>query len=717
MELFRKIVAHAVVALQVLIVFVLCFEHRIEAPSLIQAFGRLHPLMLHLPIGLLLLTATLIFVRRYFEGESFSGLITFLLYLTSFTASLSAFMGLLLSLEGGYDETDLSLHKWMGVSLSFLCWLLLGLKENVKVLAPLMAASVVLLVFTGHYGANLTHGVNFVLGPLQKEEIQVRQLTDSTTLFAATIEPILESKCYSCHNEQKAKGKLVLTSLAGIGKGGKNGALWKAGDAAHSLIMERLTLPLASKEHMPPKDKAQLTEDEVIFISQWINAGADTRTKLNDVAAIDTLKKLAAPVIARYHAEEATGPRYHFQFASQQKIRELSTPYRTVSQIAQNEPALQAEFYLRGSFQKKYLEELSGVKDQLIAIDLSKMPLEDDDLKTLAKFDNLEKIILNNTTITGDGFKHLLKLEQLRSVSLSGTKVSAGSLKTLASNGNIREVYLWNTPVTDHEMADLRQTYKNIHWDAGYRPDEKEMLRLSAPYMKNDAQVLKHDEPVILKHNLPGAVIRYTMDGSDADSLKSDTYKNPLPVKNYAVIKTKAYKERWLSSKQVEYVFFKTGVKPSRAELLTKPDKQYPGEGATTLIDNKKGMPDFYRDPTWMAFRHEPLEAVFFFEGDVPTLTNITLSYARNIGAMCMPPATFEVWGGSNPKDLRLLRKITPAQPTTYVPTRIEGAAVDIPASAFACYKIVARPLAKLPEFRNAKNEKGWLMVDEVFFN
>jgi hypothetical protein len=638
------------------------------------------------------------------------------LYLTSLTASLSALMGLLLSFEGGYNETDLVLHKWMGVSLSFLCWLLLALKDNQKALKPSMAAGVMLLIFTGHYGANLTHGENFVLGPLQKEEVKTRRLTDSTTLFAAAIEPILESKCYSCHNEQKAKGGLILTSLEHIEKGGKNGALWKTGDAAHSLIMKRLTLPLASKEHMPPKDKAQLTEDEVTFISRWIASGADIKRKLSEVPATDTLKALSAPIMARYYAA-AHEPRYHFQFASQQKIQELSTPYRTVFQIARNEPALQAEFYLSGSFQKKHLEELTSVKDQLIAIDLSKMPVEDDDLKTLAKFNNLEKIILNNTAIQGEGLEHLLKLEHLRSVSLSGTKVDATSLKQLASNKNIREVYLWNAAIPQSEIDDLRQAHKHIRWDTGYQPDEKEVLRLSAPFLKNDGQVLRPDEAVVLRHNLPGAVIRYTIDGKDADSVSSEVYKDPVPIRNYAIIKTKAYKDGWLSSRQAEYVFFKNGVKPGRAELLTKPDARYQGEGATTLIDNKKGMPDFYRDPAWMAFREAPLEALFFFEENAPTITSITLSYARNIGAMCMPPATLEVWGGAHPKDLRLLRKITPSQPTVYVPTRIEGATVDVPASTFACYKIVARPLSKLPEFRKEKKQKGWLMVDEVFFN
>jgi hypothetical protein len=82
-----------------------------------------------------------------------------------------------------------------------------------------------------------------------------------------------------------------------------------------------------------------------------------------------------------------------------------------------------------------------------------------------------------------------------------------------------------------------------------------------------------------------------------------------------------------------------------------------------------------------------------------------------------MPPAEFEVWGGPDPKSLKLLNKIKPEQPVAWVSTRIEGASIAIPESSFACYKIVAKPLSKLPEFRNEKKQKGWLMVDEVFFN
>jgi hypothetical protein len=715
MELFKKIAANTVFALQLLLIFILVFESRIIVPSWLQAFGRLHPLLLHLPIGLLLLTAILFFLRKHFKG-SIEEVISFLIYLTSVTASIAAFMGVLLSFEGGYSPEDLFWHKWLGVALSFTCWIVLTTKENHALLKIVLPLSVALLVVTGHFGANLTHGKNFVFGPLQKEQLKTRVITDSTSVFSALIEPIFETRCVSCHSEQKSKGKLILSSLASVLKGGKDGVLWKPGDPDHSLMVKRLKLPLESKEHMPPKDKTQLSAAEIVFIDQWIRAGADTEIKLGALVSTDTLKKLSTSILAQYQHQEGNKPLYSFDFVSQEKIHALSTPYRTVFQIAGNEPALQADFYLATYYQKKYLEELDAVKDQLVALNLARMPVEDTDLSTIAKFYNLENLILNNTNIGGKGLKELIKLKHLQTISLSGTNVNAAAVKVLAASKNLKGVYLWNTNVSPGEIKKLRNDFKNIQWEGGYEPDEKEKLRLSIPMLKNDGQVLKENERVTLKHNLPGVMIRYSLDGKDPDSLASPIYKEPLQVKSYSIVKTKAYKDGWISSNKVEFLLFKSRFKPDRLELITRPEDRYPGEGSATLVNGTKGLPDFYRDPSWMGFRNEPLEAYFFFEGSAPALTSVTLSYARNIGAMCMPPASMEIWGGSDPKNLKLLNKIEPEQPTAYVATRIEGATMEIPSANFRCYKIIARPLSKLPAFRKEK-QKGWLMVDELFFN
>jgi uncharacterized membrane protein len=714
MEIVKKVFANVVFAVQVLLAFLLVFENSVSVPFWLQSFGRLHPLLLHLPIGLLLITALLIFTKKFFDSPTFSDLVSLLIHCTALFASLSALMGFFLAFEGGYEEGNLGLHKWLGVSVSFLCWFLLYL-DNEKTQKILVAISVVFLVLAGHFGATLTHGEDFILGPLLTRDEGSNTITDSTTVFEAGIQPILETKCYSCHNAQKSKGRLILTSLESIARGGKNGEVWKAGDADHSSLVKRLRLPLEAKEHMPPKDKAQLSPDEIAFIAMWIDSGADASQKLIELEEDDTIRKAAESIASRYKESNVQEQQYTFSFASQEKIQELSIPNRSVIQIARNEPALQADFYLRNSFDKKYLTELVDVREQLISLNLSGMPVKDEDMNTISRFTNLEKLILNNTDITGSNFSALKALEELTSISVSGTKVTAENLETLANIRSLEEVYLWNTGLSANDVEELKQKHPKISWELGYIPDPTEKMKLTPPVLRNDEKVIKQGELVSLRHNLPGATIRYAVNG-EVDSVNSVIYEEPFQIETYSVVKARAFKDGWRGSDTVEYVLFKKGYKPSNVELLTKPDPQYPGEGGATLVNDKKGLPDFFRDPVWMAFRNNPMEVVFTFT-DKPSINHITLSYSRNVYAMCMPPAKIEVWGGDDLKKMKLLDALTPDQPTKYVSSRIEGVTLELPRTNYTYYKLIATPLPKLPAFRDAKKEKGWLMVDEVFFN
>lgn len=712
-DFFRKITANIVLAVQVLIVWVLIFENDISTPVWLQSFGRLHPMLLHLPIGLVLITAVLIFAEKHFDRPS-AVVTSFLLHLASLTTSLTALMGLFLSLEGGYEAEVLWWHKWMGVVLSFLCWMLI-IPMKRDYMKPLVLASVLLIVFTGHYGATLTHGEDFVSGPMFSRGNVSRKITDSTTVFTAVIAPILEAKCAGCHNEEKSKGRLVLTTEEGVKKGGKNGKLWAPGDVAHSLIVERINLPLSAREHMPPADKAQLTEAEKNFIAAWIGKGADTKTTFLSLNYDDTLKKLADPVLEMYQAQGGYEPLYHFNFVSAKQIEKLSLPNRTVFQIARNEPALGVDFYLRESFDKRYLEDLRAVDQQVISINLSNMPFADKDFGVIADFPNLEKLVLNNTAVTGKNFEVLSKNLKLRSLSVSGAPVQPEHLEKLGGHRSLREVFLWNTNVADDQVRDLQHRFPGITWNTGYQPDKGELLRLNPPLAVSE-QLLSTDEAIRLKHNLPGIVIRYTVDGSDPDSLTSAVYKDPIAVEKYTVVKARAFREGWLSSDTVEFVFFKRGHRSLETILSTKPEPKYEGEGAETLVNGLKGMPEFYKDPAWIGFRNSPLEATFVFDGRT-TIRNITISYARNMWGMCMPPREVEIWAGNEMNNLKLLGRNKPVQPSGWVSTRIEGASMDVPPSEYKFYKVIARPLEKLPAFRNEKKEKGWLMVDEIFFN
>jgi hypothetical protein len=561
MTLFRKIISYAVVAIQILILVLLIFENEVQVPLWLQSVGRVHPLFLHLPIGIILITAILVFLEKQFTN-SIQPVVEFFLLLSAFCASLTTFFGLLLSFEGGYNDDSLIFHKWFGVGVSFICWMLISFTFSLKALKPLLALGAVLLIVTGHFGANLTHGENFIFEPLSRINNSPKTLTDSTTLFSAAVEPIFESKCYSCHNEQKAKGRLVLTYVDAILKGGKHGVLWKPGDPASSLLVERLTLPLDAKEHMPPKDKPQLSADEINFISEWIASGADLKIKYKNMPD-DSMRISAEKIVRRYH-QEASQPIYTFEFASNDKLTDLNTPYRTVFQLAQNEPAVQVDFYLASFYKPEFLEELQVIKNQLVSLNLSKMPIEDRGLKTVAVFHNLEKLILNSTPITGEGFSSLTELKQLKSVSLANTKVTVDAMKTLAKNKALKEIFIWNVPLSSDDLADLRKSFPGISWDTGFQPDPAEKLKLSSAILLNDGQVLKPGEKISLKHNLPGAIIRYTLNGDKPDSVSSPIYQKPIDAAAYSIVKTKAYKDGWTSSGVNEYVFFVNGVKRSR---------------------------------------------------------------------------------------------------------------------------------------------------------
>jgi hypothetical protein len=715
MNTFKKLTGNVVIFVQVLIVFVLFFENSISLPAWLQSFGRMHPLLLHLPIGLLLITAVLIFTRRHFESPSFDDLISFLLYLTSLTASLTTLMGLFLSLEGGYDNEAIAVHKWAGVIVSFLCASLI-ISPRSQLLKPAIAFAVVTLIVAGHYGATITHGEQMVLEPIFRNEQQARVITDSSTVFHATVESIFEAKCSSCHNESKAKGRLILTSKESVLKGGKHGKLWVAGHPEKSLMMERLLLPLDAKEHMPPRDKAQLSNEELDFLTLWIQSGADTEKRIAQLPPTDTLRQLASAVISGYSSHKINAPLYKFEFASNDKVAKLNAPYRSLFRIAENEPALEADFYLKQSYRKEYLDELVAVKDQLVALNLSNMPVEDSDLETISKFKNLRKLVLNNTNIKGTNLASLTRMNSLESVSLSGAPISTESLAALSQSKTIRNVYVWNTSISKQDAENLKVKFPNITWHSGYVPDETEILKLNAPLLRNESNLLAGDEVILLKHNLPGTTIRYTTDGTDPDSVKSPVFEKSIVIDKYTIVKTKAFKDGWRSSDPAEYVFFKKGIKASKAELLTSAEPKYEGEGIATLTNEQKGMPDFYKDPSWVGFRSRPLIALFTFDG-TQTISSVTLSHARNVWAMCMAPAEVQVWAGDDANNLRLIKKTIPVQPTTWVSNRTEGTLVEFPPSNYKVFKLVATPLARLPEFRNEKKEKGWLMVDEVFFN
>ena len=92
--------------------------------------------------------------------------------------------------------------------------------------------------------------------------------------FEDQILPILETKCFKCHGQDKQKSDLRLDSVAGINKGGSSGEpLFVRGNSGDSLITHLINSD-DLEERMPPEGEPELTAGERALIKEWIDAGA-----------------------------------------------------------------------------------------------------------------------------------------------------------------------------------------------------------------------------------------------------------------------------------------------------------------------------------------------------------------------------------------------------------------------------------------------------------
>jgi WD40 repeat protein len=84
------------------------------------------------------------------------------------------------------------------------------------------------------------------------------------------IRPMLENKCFSCHNPDKKKGGLELTSYSGLMNGGSGGAVVDAGNPSGSRLW---TCSTKKEEPFMPPEGAPLEPKDLAMLSKWIEGG------------------------------------------------------------------------------------------------------------------------------------------------------------------------------------------------------------------------------------------------------------------------------------------------------------------------------------------------------------------------------------------------------------------------------------------------------------
>jgi hypothetical protein len=279
--------------------------------------------------------------------------------------------------------------------------------------------------------------------------------------------PLIEERCLDCHGEPYVKSGRTIHPKAGLRldtyewiiKGNLDGAIIEKGNPDESTLIGVVTLDDDDPEIMPPKGEP-LTQEEIDMLIQWIKEGAkenptDTFAKPDEVISVnpaDTEKELSLVDQLAKRLKPPSKP----QMQAAQKSGAL------VTLLSARHSMVRAEFSSGPNLIKNdAIGALSGIKNNVSHLDLSRTSVTDGVLSEVKKFNNLTWLNLKNTSITDRGIEKLTSLPYLTYLNLVSSKVTDQSIETIASLKKLEEVYLWNSDVSAEGIARLRKALPN----------------------------------------------------------------------------------------------------------------------------------------------------------------------------------------------------------------------------------------------------------------
>lgn len=274
-------------------------------PSPMTLFGRMHVVMVHFPVALLMLMALIEVLRWRRPAGSMDQTVVIMAIIAALSSIASVAQGLVLDGGSSDGESDyartLALHKWLGITTAFfsIAAAVIALRRQLgdtlglcRLYRALVLPGAVLVSLTGHYGGQAVHGKDYLpimpwelMGIGMKPETPGEHAADSAPLadipekidFWRDVDPIFKKACYECHDAKEQKGELRMDSREAQLKGGDGGPSIIPGNSKESLTMIRIRGE--GEDPRMPKKKPPLSERETAIIAKWIDQGAEWPAK------------------------------------------------------------------------------------------------------------------------------------------------------------------------------------------------------------------------------------------------------------------------------------------------------------------------------------------------------------------------------------------------------------------------------------------------------
>jgi mono/diheme cytochrome c family protein/uncharacterized membrane protein len=478
-------------------------------PDWVLFFGHFHPIVVHLPIGFLLIAGVLELGRRLGKIGVSDSTISVVLFWSAVSATVSCVFGYMLSLGGGYDTEILDEHQWQGIGVAAFAWVAWVMKSDrfsdriplsSLFYTPALVVAIVLLMIAGHHGGSLTHGSDYLtqytpepframagIPPRKETEVAIKPIADvnQALVYEQVVNPILQARCVQCHNPEKSKGDLRFDTAEMLKKGGEDGPVFVVGKGLESPMVKRCLLPLEDDDHMPPKGKTQLTDSQVAILSWWIDQGASFDKRVADLKVTDAVKPALAQlggtagavrrvgkgagaesgVASTQNMEPAPEPevlKMKVAVANPKALEAVRKTGLLVIPLSKEQNQLEVSAVNAKNFTDADAATLPALSEQLVWLKLSNTQIGDATLTQIAKLRNLHKLHLEQTNITDAGLKNLKGLQNLAYLNLYGTAISDAGLAELTGLKNLRTIYLWQTKVTSTGLATLKKAMPQV---------------------------------------------------------------------------------------------------------------------------------------------------------------------------------------------------------------------------------------------------------------
>ncbi|HEY1791479.1 MAG TPA: c-type cytochrome domain-containing protein [Opitutaceae bacterium] len=455
-----------------------------------QFLGHLHPVWVHLPIGVFLVLALLEAsnLLSLVPGLSFMPHLggrqrALILVVSAVSAVVAAALGWLLSRAGGYDGALIVRHRELGLMAAGAAVLLLLVHRVRWLYLPAFLLSFVLLVLAGHAGAKITHGSDYLtaslpprlarlLGVAPRVVAPPRVVTlENAVAFGDVVHPILEAHCAACHGPSKSNGSLRVDSWELLTKGGKHGPAYVAGKLGASEMIRRINLPMDDRAHMPPRDKPQLNDDDIALVEWWVGAGAP---KMQRAAALEPTPTAESALEARF-----PGPPPPDRASVLAQAAKLGPSLGIlIRSRSPDGPWLDVNARPAGrSFGDRELAQLSPIAAAVQWLDLGGTAVTAAGLAPVAAMRNLERLRLDGLHVDDASLAGLSGLRRLASLNLRGTRVTDKGLMHLAGLPRLRSLYVWQTAVTPAGLDTLASSVVDPRRAERWRQSEAELGR------------------------------------------------------------------------------------------------------------------------------------------------------------------------------------------------------------------------------------------------